>query len=74
MVDEGKNSNSGECYTYKCSSGSIEKQVLSDGDGSPENLETENDKEWQRRKKIGLANKGRVPWNKGKKHNLGKNI
>lgn len=70
MVDEGKNSNSGECYTYKCSSGSIEKQVLSDGDGSPENLETENDKEWQRRKKIGLANKGRVPWNKGKKHNL----
>ncbi|KGN53591.1 uncharacterized protein LOC101207813 isoform X1 [Cucumis sativus] len=70
MVDEGRNSNFGECYKSKCSSCSIEKQVLSNKDDSPENLETENDKEWQRRKKIGLANKGRVPWNKGKKHNL----
>nr|XP_019706704.1 uncharacterized protein LOC105047591 isoform X2 [Elaeis guineensis] len=26
------------------------------------------DKEIQRRRKIGLANKGRTPWNKGKKH------
>lgn len=25
-------------------------------------------KEAQRRRKIGLANKGKVPWNKGKKH------
>ncbi|XP_017980565.1 PREDICTED: uncharacterized protein LOC18594150 isoform X1 [Theobroma cacao] len=28
----------------------------------------ENRKEEQRRRKIGLANKGRVPWNKGRKH------
>ncbi|KAA0059029.1 putative Serine/threonine-protein phosphatase 4 regulatory subunit 2-A [Cucumis melo var. makuwa] len=70
MVDEGRNSHFGECYKSKCSSCSIEKQVLSNKDDSPENLETENDNEWQRRKKIGLANKGRVPWNKGKKHNL----
>lgn len=27
--------------------------------------------EMQRRQKIGLANKGRVPWNKGKKHTAG---
>lgn len=25
--------------------------------------------EMQRRRKIGLANKGRIPWNKGRKHN-----
>lgn len=77
MVDEGRNSNYGECYKSKCSSGSFEKQVSSReiGDNDcPENLETENDKEWQRRRKIGLANKGRVPWNKGKKHNLGKSM
>ncbi|KAK8542775.1 hypothetical protein V6N12_015355 [Hibiscus sabdariffa] len=28
----------------------------------------EDNKEEQRRRKIGLANKGRVPWNKGRKH------
>ncbi|XP_038897968.1 uncharacterized protein LOC120085828 [Benincasa hispida] len=70
MVDEGRNSNFAECYKSKCSSGPIEKLVVSNKNDSPENLETENDKELQRRKKIGLANKGRVPWNKGKKHNL----
>lgn len=31
-------------------------------------------KESQRRRKIGLANKGRVPWNKGRKHSAGINI
>ncbi|KAK8507413.1 hypothetical protein V6N12_072675 [Hibiscus sabdariffa] len=30
-------------------------------------------KEEQRRRKIGLANKGRVPWNKGRKHSAGNN-
>lgn len=31
----------------------------------------EHSKESQRRRKIGLANKGRVPWNKGRKHSAG---
>lgn len=31
-----------------------------------------SDKEEERRRKIGLANKGKVPWNKGKKHSEGK--
>ncbi|KAH7651625.1 HAND domain of the nucleosome remodeling ATPase ISWI protein [Dioscorea alata] len=31
-------------------------------------LENISDKEIQRRQKIGLANKGRTPWNKGRKH------
>ena len=33
-----------------------------------------DDKERQRREKIGLANKGRVPWNKGRKHSAGNEI
>ncbi|PQM42718.1 uncharacterized protein Pyn_38137 [Prunus yedoensis var. nudiflora] len=37
---------------------------------SPDNISKE-EKERQRRKKIGLANKGRVPWNKGRKHSSG---
>ncbi|KAL3636906.1 hypothetical protein CASFOL_019205 [Castilleja foliolosa] len=35
---------------------------------SQESVENEDDKEIQRRIKIGLANKGKVPWNKGCKH------
>lgn len=34
-------------------------------------LENISDKEIQRRQKIGLANKGRTPWNKGRKHSEG---
>lgn len=37
-------------------------------------IEQRSDKdknEMERRQKIGLANKGRVPWNKGKKHTAG---
>ena len=34
----------------------------------------EDVKETRRREKIGLANKGRVPWNKGKQHNEGNRI
>lgn len=36
--------------------------------------EYSNDKDYkeeERRRKIGLANKGRVPWNKGRKHSAG---
>ncbi|XP_027171321.1 nucleoporin GLE1 isoform X1 [Coffea eugenioides] len=32
------------------------------------NSNSENEREMQRRKRIGLANKGKVPWNKGRKH------
>ncbi|KAL3636909.1 hypothetical protein CASFOL_019208 [Castilleja foliolosa] len=35
---------------------------------SQESVDNEDDKEIQRRIKIGLANKGKVPWNKGCKH------
>lgn len=38
-------------------------------------IEQRSDKdknEMERRMKIGLANRGRVPWNKGKKHTAGK--
>lgn len=35
---------------------------------TPENYVTEDYKEKERRIKIGLANRGRVPWNKGRKH------
>ncbi|KAK8591510.1 hypothetical protein V6N13_031552 [Hibiscus sabdariffa] len=35
---------------------------------SQEYSNDEDNKEEQRRRKIGLANKGRVPWNKGRKH------
>ncbi|XP_010277763.1 PREDICTED: uncharacterized protein LOC104612140 [Nelumbo nucifera] len=31
-------------------------------------INNESHKETQRRRKIGLANKGRIPWNKGRKH------
>lgn len=35
---------------------------------SIENFGCEDNKESTRRRKIGVANKGRVPWNKGRKH------
>lgn len=39
--------------------------------GSLETHAIEDVKETQRREKIVLANKGKVPWNKGKQHNEG---
>ncbi|KAM2049304.1 hypothetical protein EV2_008038 [Malus domestica] len=44
---------------------SLSKEVPSDNDGDSLSKE---EKERQRRKKIGQANKGRIPWNKGRKH------
>lgn len=35
---------------------------------------SKDDKERLRREKIGLANKGRVPWNRGRKHSAGNKI
>ncbi|XP_022848477.1 trichohyalin-like isoform X3 [Olea europaea var. sylvestris] len=53
------------------------EQVLSEviraenNGNSVEISDYEDDKEIQRRRKIGLANKGKVPWNKGRKHSEG---
>lgn len=69
-VDVGDASDSGKCDQSKVS----ENQILNEEDQvvSNDSEDTiEDHKERQRRRKIGLANKGRVPWNKGKKHTAG---
>uniref|UniRef100_A0A2N9EXT4 Nuclease associated modular domain-containing protein n=1 Tax=Fagus sylvatica TaxID=28930 RepID=A0A2N9EXT4_FAGSY len=66
-VDVGDASDSGECHQSKVSENRTlngENRVVS----SDSEDTIEDHKERQRRRKIGLANKGRVPWNKGKKH------
>jgi hypothetical protein len=69
-VDVGDASDSGECHQSKVSENRTlngENRVIrSDSEDT-----IEDHKERQRRRKIGLANKGRVPWNKGKKHTAG---
>lgn len=50
-----------------------EVQLIGQSD-STVSMSNEDFKERERRKKIGLANKGRVPWNKGRKHSAGKGI
>ncbi|KAF7836661.1 uncharacterized protein G2W53_011520 [Senna tora] len=75
-VEDREASDVGEYSQSKVSVDSLEKTTLNIGNevvGSCNSLETlELDskilKERIRRTKIGLANKGRVPWNKGKKH------
>ncbi|KAI4356148.1 hypothetical protein L6164_000194 [Bauhinia variegata] len=68
--DEGKESDSEEYNHFK-------DGILSENNifnnvngvlGSDDSLEILSKKERNRRRKIGLANKGRVPWNKGRKH------
>lgn len=44
-----------------------EVQLIVQSD-STVSISNEEYKERERRKKIGLANKGKVPWNKGRKH------
>ncbi|KAB1216504.1 hypothetical protein CJ030_MR4G023083 [Morella rubra] len=59
---------SGRCHQSKISATKILKEDVQIV-GYIDSVETmEEDKERQRRRKIALANKGRVPWNKGKKH------
>lgn len=41
---------------------------IDDASGSAESTSAICDREMQRRRKIGVANKGRVPWNKGRTH------
>jgi hypothetical protein len=70
-LDVGDAFDSSECLQPKVS----ENQILNVEDhvvGNSHSAETiEDHKERERRRKIGLANKGRVPWNKGKKHSAG---
>ncbi|KAH0986559.1 hypothetical protein GBA52_013736, partial [Prunus armeniaca] len=51
-------------YEKQSSIGEVQSMHHTD---SPDSISKE-EKERRRRKKIGLANKGRVPWNKGRKH------
>lgn len=39
-----------------------------------DDFDFEDDPELLRRRRIGLANKGKVPWNKGKKHSAGNTV
>ncbi|XP_062170270.1 uncharacterized protein LOC133875992 isoform X2 [Alnus glutinosa] len=66
-LDVGDAFDSSECLRPKVSENHIlnEEHIVGYSD-SEETIE--DHKERQRRRKIGLANKGRVPWNKGKKH------
>ncbi|KAF3442431.1 hypothetical protein FNV43_RR16347 [Rhamnella rubrinervis] len=73
ITDVGAISDIVKCRQSIVNVDSSEKKILSKEvqevniNESPENLSKE-DKERQRREKIGLANKGKVPWNKGRKH------
>ena len=80
-VDDGEPSGAGagagECNQSKVGVDSSEMSYLNNGNevvGLNDSLEPLNKKvlkERIRRMKIGLANKGKVPWNKGRKHTAG---
>lgn len=71
---DGETSGAGEYNQSKVSVGSSERTILNIGNevvGCSDSVETLDSKmlrERIRRTKIGLANKGKVPWNKGRKH------
>ncbi|KAL2476411.1 hypothetical protein Adt_37147 [Abeliophyllum distichum] len=47
----------------------LSEEIRVDNNGNSVEISgCEDEKEIQRRRKIGLANKGKVPWNKGRKH------
>ncbi|KAI8008462.1 hypothetical protein LOK49_LG07G03090 [Camellia lanceoleosa] len=74
VVDIKETFDLGECCELKLSIISCEEQTLTDKvqldscSNSAESVIDDDQKESHRRRKIGQANKGRVPWNKGKKH------
>lgn len=76
-VDDGQVSQAQEHNHSKLSVESTEESYLNNGNevvglsDSLKSLSKKVLKERIRRMKIGLANKGRVPWNKGRRHTAG---
>ncbi|OVA13274.1 hypothetical protein BVC80_289g12 [Macleaya cordata] len=74
FVNVGDSSQAGEHLKQQVSKVSFRDQTFSKEiqvDSSPESSETfdnEDRKETERRRKIAVANKGKTPWNKGRKH------
>ncbi|XP_059661446.1 vicilin-like seed storage protein At2g18540 [Cornus florida] len=73
-ISTGEKYDDGECCEQEVSGDSPEEQNKSEGiqlDNYSIYAESYSDKDYkesERRRKIGLANKGRMPWNKGRKH------
>ncbi|XP_059591380.1 uncharacterized protein LOC100264054 isoform X1 [Vitis vinifera] len=73
-INAGETLDSDECGESKLGADSSKKHTLNgvvqldSYSNSGEIYINDHCKESQRRRKIGLANKGRVPWNKGRKH------
>ncbi|KAK4255880.1 hypothetical protein QN277_008817 [Acacia crassicarpa] len=73
-VDNREAFDASEYNQSRVSVDSSEKTILNNGNGvfgcsdSVETLDSKMLRERIRRMKIGLANKGKVPWNKGRKH------
>lgn len=76
-INAGETLDSDECGESKLGADSSKKHTLNgvvqldSYSNSGEIYINDHCKESQRRRKIGLANKGRVPWNKGRKHSAG---
>jgi len=71
VVDAVETSDLGDCLEQKLSTDASEENTFTNKIqlySSSEILMDKNEREQQRRRKIALANKGKVPWNKGRKH------
>ncbi|KAJ0101904.1 hypothetical protein Patl1_04806 [Pistacia atlantica] len=74
-VDVGEIPGFCKCHKSKIGIDSMEIQTFDEGPldafyDSIDSVYNEDYKEKERRRKIGLANKGNVPWNKGRKHTV----
>ncbi|XP_042519032.1 uncharacterized protein LOC122092806 [Macadamia integrifolia] len=73
-INAGEKSDAGHNLLAEADTGLLPKQTISEdveGDSDSDSDEGVGDvdhKELRRRRKIGLANKGKIPWNKGRKH------